>query len=224
MYNFQTVTQIIHALQLPAIERLKKTWSKVPSFEMRLFSQLKFFCSPLRDFRLLREAISTLSSQWGPPGQEPREADFTLPGVPGALPFFGKWKQLAILSDLSDFEWFSGLILRDLAISSELPTFLDPSDPRAPALINEETMLLPQYADPTEFSDYPPLPEGIPLRPLINIHKYRIVARTIQLVMTFKELAETYPYEPELPLYRKCLTLQCLPMQKITELSHACEK
>lgn len=118
----------------------------------------------------------------------------------------------------------TGLILRDLAISLELPTFLDPSNPRSPAEIDEATMLLPSYADPSEFSDLPPLPEGLPLRPLINIHKYRTIAKAIQLVMTFKELAGTYPYEPELPLYRKCLTIQCLPMQKITELSLACER
>lgn len=117
-----------------------------------------------------------------------------------------------------------GLILRDRQISNELPTFLDPSNPRAPAEIDEDTLLLPAYADPSEFTDLPPLPEALPLRPLINIHKYRIIARTIQLVITFKELAGTYPYEPELPLYRKCLTIQCLPMQKITELSSACER
>lgn len=90
MYNFQTVTQIVHALQLPSIDRLKKTWSKVPSFETRLFSQLKFFCSPLRDFRLLREATGALALQWGPPGQEDRDPDMALQGIPGALPFFGE--------------------------------------------------------------------------------------------------------------------------------------
>lgn len=114
--------------------------------------------------------------------------------------------------------------MRDLAISTELPTFLDPSNPRAPAVIDEETMLLPEYAEPSDFADLLPLPAGIPLRPLINIHKYRTIAKTIQLVMTFKELAGTYPYEPELPLYRKCLTIQCLPMDKIVELSTACER
>lgn len=90
MYNFQTATQIVQALQLPSVERLKRTWSKVPSFEMRLFSQLKFFCSPFRDFRLLRESTNALASQWGPPGQEDRDPDMALPGIPGALPFFGK--------------------------------------------------------------------------------------------------------------------------------------
>lgn len=85
-------------------------------------------------------------------------------------------------------------------------------------------MLLPEYADASEFADLPPLPQGIPLRPLINIHKYRIIAKTVRHVMTFQELAGTYPYEPELPIYRKCLTIQCLPMAKIVELSTACER
>lgn len=96
MYNFQTATQIVHALQLPSIERLKKTWSKVPSFELRLFSQLKYFCSPLRDFRLLREATGALASLWGPPGQEDRDPDMALQGIPGALPFFGEIERLSV--------------------------------------------------------------------------------------------------------------------------------
>lgn len=100
MYNFQTATQIVHALQLPSIERLKKTWSKVPSFEQRLYSQLKFFCSPLRDFRLLREATGALASQWGPPGQEDRDPDMTLSGIPGALPFFGKGTLMSVRPSL----------------------------------------------------------------------------------------------------------------------------
>lgn len=223
MYNFQTATQIVHALQLPSIERLRKTWIKVPNFETKLFDQLKFFCSPLRDFRLLREATAALAMQWGPPGQEDRDPDKALQGVPGALPFFGKLV-IQIAAQCALTTYVTGLILRDLAISNELPTFLDPSNPRAPAVIDEESMLLPEYADASEFADLPPLPQGIPLRPLINIHKYRIIAKTVRHVMTFQELAGTYPYEPELPIYRKCLTIQCLPMEKIVELSSACER
>ena len=89
MYNFQSMTQLIHGLQSPWIDRLKKTWKRVPAFEMRLFAQLKLFCSHLRNFRLLREATNMLAQQWGPPGQEAGSAGVELAGVPGAIPFFG---------------------------------------------------------------------------------------------------------------------------------------
>ena len=98
MYNFQTVTQIIHGLQSHSIERLKKTWIRVPTFEKRLFGQLKLFCSHLRNFRLLREATDTLAQQWGPPGQEVGSARLELVGVPGAIPFFGMFDATRIFS------------------------------------------------------------------------------------------------------------------------------
>lgn len=43
--NFQTVTQIVHGLQMPEVERLKKTWTRVPKWEMREFKGLRIFVS-----------------------------------------------------------------------------------------------------------------------------------------------------------------------------------
>lgn len=171
---------------------------------MRLFGTLKYFCSHLKNFKLLREATDSLAGQWGPPGQDNEEPK-TLSGVPGAMPFFG-------------------LILRDLAVHSELPTYLDPSSPRAPAVLDPDTGLLREYADSKVFDDLPEIPKDLPLRPLINVHKYRSIANVITKVLTFKELAQTYPYEPDLHTYRKCLTLHCLTPQLIAQLSSACEK
>lgn len=194
----------MHALQSPDIERLKRTWQRVPAYEKRLFSTLKYFCSHLKNFRLLRDATNSLAGQWGPPGQDNEEAKL-LPGIPGAVPFFG-------------------LILRDLAVNSELPTYLDPSSPRAPAVLDPETGLLRQYASPSVFEELPALPADLPLRPLINVHKYRSIAEILTKVLTFKELAQAYPYEPDLHIYRKCLTLHSLNAAIITQLSSACEK
>jgi hypothetical protein len=128
-----------------------------------------------------------------------------LAGIPGIIPFFG-------------------LILRDLAISSELPTFLDPSSPRAPAVLEPGSQILASYAEPQAFSELRPLPAHLPLHPLINVHKYRTIAGVIQKVMSFKEVARNYPYEPELAVYRKCLGLACLPLHLIQQLSTVCEK
>lgn len=90
MYNFQAVTQIVHGLQLPDIERLAKAWKRIPAFEIRIFNHLKLFCSHLRNFRLLREATDALAQQWGPPGHDADSSTVELGGIPGALPFFGK--------------------------------------------------------------------------------------------------------------------------------------
>lgn len=116
-----------------------------------------------------------------------------------------------------------GLVLRDLAVSSELPTFLDPSSPRAPATVSDALATISEYADPAAFTDLPQVPSDLPIRPLINVHKYRTIASIIQKVMSFKELANSYPYEGEAYAYKKCLKIQCLPPQKIAELSLRCQ-
>ena len=118
---------------------------------------------------------------------------------------------------------FAGVVLRDLAMSSELPTYLDPSCAYEPANATSALDSLREYADPTAFAGQPSLPEYLPQRPLINVHKYRVMASTIQKVMTFKEIAACYPYEPNLPIYRKCLNLHSLPLALITKLSLMCE-
>lgn len=118
----------------------------------------------------------------------------------------------------------AGLILRDLAVASELPTFLDPSAPQNVADADGVKHTLQAYIDPSVFVDLPPIPADVPLRPLINIHKFRSIANVIQKVMTFKELADCYHYEPDLAIYRKCLSIRCLPTHMITRHSLACEK
>lgn len=45
------MTQVIHGLCVPDIERLKRTWAKVPSWEMRKFSSMKTFVSPSKNVR-----------------------------------------------------------------------------------------------------------------------------------------------------------------------------
>lgn len=91
MYNFQTLTQLIHGLQSPHVERLTKTWAKVKN--IKLYEQLKSFCSHLQNFRALREATDVLAEQWGPPGQD---AGVEIAGVPGAIPFFGRSAIMAV--------------------------------------------------------------------------------------------------------------------------------
>lgn len=67
--NFQTLTQIIHGLQTPPVERLKKTWSKLGVWETRMFRDLKAFTSHQRNFKSLRKVQDDLADAYGPPGQ-----------------------------------------------------------------------------------------------------------------------------------------------------------
>lgn len=162
------------------MERLKKTWSKVGLWESRVFRDLKEFTSHARNFRSLRNVTNGLAEEWGPPGQ----------GM-SAEQIQQQTQQLARASVLVSSRSktntpqihgcipFLGLFLRDLAVSNELPTFLDPSSPGSPVEISPETAEMQTLADPSAFTDLPTLPESLPIYPLVNVHKHRTIASVV---------------------------------------------
>lgn len=112
----------------------------------------------------------------------------------------------------------AGLFLRDLATNAELPTFLDPTAPNASAAVNSAGSLT-AVADPSAFADFPPLPPDTSLAPLVNVHKFRVLAQTVQRVLAFQELASRYAFEPTPKVYFKCLKIRCLEQSVMRELS-----
>lgn len=111
-----------------------------------------------------------------------------------------------------------GLFLHDLALNAELPTFLDPTSTNTPASV-DSTGALVHIADPSAFDHLPPLPHHMPLRPLVNVHKFRVQATLVQRVLAFQEFAEGYPYEPETSVYFKCLKIRSLDSTAMREVS-----
>ncbi|KAK4705281.1 hypothetical protein P7C70_g924, partial [Phenoliferia sp. Uapishka_3] len=204
--NFQTMTQIIHGLGLPDIERLRKTWARVPLWEMRKYRGMATFVSPVKNFKHLREVQTALIDEYGPAGQRgpmhrpPAPRGIKSPPPPtGCIPFLG-------------------IFLKDLASMSELPTFLDPSSPTTPAEVNAVGDL-ERIADPTAFFSLRALPEGLRLRPLVNVHKFRMIADEVQLVLAFQEFSEKYLWEPESSLYLRTLKIRCLDSNTLRECS-----
>ena len=118
-----------------------------------------------------------------------------------------------ILTSLS-----AGLFLHDLSINTELPTFLDPTSPNSAAHVDASGSL-ESVADPLAFAELPPLPDNLPLAPLVNVHKFRVMANVVQQVLSLQECAEGYSYEPEPSLYFKCLKIRCLPPNLLRECS-----
>ncbi|KAI5480686.1 guanine nucleotide exchange factor LTE1 [Pseudohyphozyma bogoriensis] len=207
--NFQTLTQIIHGLSCPEVERLKKTWARVPKWEMRKYYGMKTFVAPDRNFKHLREVTAALLSEYGPAGQraapqEPARGSASKgakspPAAVGCLPFLG-------------------LFLKDLAMTAELPTYLDPSSTGTPADV-DAVGSLQCLTDPDAFAHLPPLPEGVQIQALVNVHKTRLVSSTIQQLLAFQELAADYGYTNTPSLYMKALKIRCLDSKTIEELS-----
>ncbi|GAA6009367.1 Ras-GEF domain-containing protein [Rhodotorula paludigena] len=197
--NFQTLTQIVHGLQIPDVERLHKTWARVPAWEMRKFRGMQVFVSHLKNFKHLRELTTAILSENGAADLGSTMSSAAAPAVKGCIPFIG-------------------LFLRDLATNAELPTFLDPTAPNASAAVNSAGSLT-AVADPSAFADFPPLPPDTSLAPLVNVHKFRVLAQTVQRVLAFQELASRYAFEPTPKVYFKCLKIRCLEQGVMRELS-----
>ncbi|GAA5990430.1 hypothetical protein JCM10908_007368 [Rhodotorula pacifica] len=209
-HNLQTMTQIVHGLANPDVERLRKTWARVPSWELRKLNGMKTFCGHLRNFKHLRRLMGTLLAQRDPAGLNPAAsgtAEVQSPAL-GCIPFLG-------------------IFLRDLAHNADLPTFLDPSCPSSPADVTSNGTLLSlknpealtRLAAPAASHS-----SAAPLAPLVNVHKLRQLAQIVQRVTAFQELAGGYRYEPVPEVYTQCLKLRALDTRILTELSYRLEQ
>lgn len=180
---------------------------------MRVFRDLKAFTSHLRNFRQLRIAMDGLVNDWGPPGQ--MSATTTTAALPTGSLRAPRQSFSATSSPMPRQACvpFLGLFLRDLAISDELPTWIDPSAPHHPvdaSLIDPSSGLISRLANPTSFDRLPVLPEGVKQKALINVHKYRTIANIVTKVLVCTEMASLYPFQPDPQLYRKTLALRCV--------------
>ncbi|KAM0749403.1 ras GEF [Meredithblackwellia eburnea MCA 4105] len=213
--NFQTMTQIIHGLGVPDIERLKRTWARVPAWEMRKFRGMKTFVSATRNFKHLRAVQNALIADHGPAGQF--GAMSPPPLTHSSRPSVSKASK-ALPPPVSCLP-FLGIFLKDLSVLNDLPTFLNPSAPGVPADVDGVGNLTSQRFDNNTFSNLPALPEGMPLRPLVNVHKFRMVADVVQLVIAFQEFAEKFHWNPDSGLYLKVLKIKCLDSDTLRECS-----
>ncbi|GAA5988692.1 hypothetical protein JCM5350_003852 [Sporobolomyces pararoseus] len=202
--NFQTVMQIVHGLQIPHVERLRKTWAKVPSWEIRKLEGMLRFVSHLRNFNHLRDLMNRLAAEYSPGAERTSLSDpIAALALKGCIPF-------------------TGLFLRDLTLNAELPTFLDPTSTNSPASVDSAGSLT-SVADPHAFDALTPLPENIELFPLVNLHKFRKLAVIVQRIRTFQALSERYTFEPIQNVYFKCLKIRCLDQLVMQELSSRLE-
>jgi len=233
-HNHATLTQILVGLQFPAVERLHKTWARLPAKQRRIFRDLKTFTSPSRNFAYLRGELQAKVTELkmaelmmmttGMSSSTTRNP-FSLapfasqPGGAGAETGGGAGKSKRADHVVEGFVPFFGLFTSTLDAAEMLPTFIDPSAPSTPVNMDPVTGELRSLANPSAFDHLPALPPTIKLEPLLNMFKSRALALTVKTIIAFQERAALYSFEADRNLYVKCLKVRTLQGHQLTSLS-----
>lgn len=116
-----------------------------------------------------------------------------------------------------------GIFLRDLALNAALPTYLDPSSPSTPASVSPSGAPLSLCTRSTTSHPFPLA--SPPLAPLINVHKFRLLAQAVHGVVAFQGMAARgYAHlEPVRGAYWRCVRIRCLDARVAGELSRRVE-
>ncbi|GJJ09299.1 hypothetical protein Clacol_003521 [Clathrus columnatus] len=216
--NFNTLTAIISGLQTRWVNKaMGKRWNKVSVWEQRIFEDLKVFVSREGEFRYIRNATSALidrrtlgfgteggttSSSSAAGNSTDRDKERDKPAVSSSQPHTNPHPTYCLP--------FLGAYLAQLYAYEKLPDFIDPTAPTEPVLIDIATGTLSAPSHSEVFFNLQPLPEGITLEPLINVHKQRLIARVIKTFVGAQHLAASVPFDVDERCYQKCFRIRSL--------------
>jgi len=105
---------------------------------------------------------------------------------------------------------FIGVYLSQLYRHSKLPDLIDPTAPNEAVRVDPQTGNFDPPAHPEVFSDLAPTPPSVQLEPLINVHKQRLIADVIKMLVAGQHLASRVQYPVDKKLFQKCLKLRGL--------------
>jgi hypothetical protein len=105
---------------------------------------------------------------------------------------------------------FIGVYLSQLYRHSKLPDLIDPTAPNEMVGLDPVTGNFDAPAHPEVFSDLAALPPSMQLEPLINVHKQRLIADVIKMLVAGQHLASRVQYPVDKKLFQKCLKIRGL--------------
>lgn len=109
----------------------------------------------------------------------------------------------------------SGVYLSQLYRHSKLPDLIDPTAPNEMVGVDPETGNFDAPAHAGVFSDLAPLPPSIQLEPLINVHKQRLIADVIKMLVAGQHLASRVQYPVDKKVFQKCLKIRGLSSEML---------
>lgn len=70
--------QILLGLQSPSVSRLRRTWSRVGTHELKVLDELSAFTSPFKNWKHIRDNMNTVAEEYG---MSPIEIQIEMPGT-----------------------------------------------------------------------------------------------------------------------------------------------
>ena len=110
----------------------------------------------------------------------------------------------------SDENTRAGIYLAPLQRVSRLPDLIDPTAPTELVSTDPESGNFSAPAHPEVFDALPALPPSMHLEPLINVHKQRLVARTVKALVAGQHLASRLQHPIDRRLFQRSLRLRGL--------------
>ncbi|KAK0189524.1 hypothetical protein F5146DRAFT_629373 [Armillaria mellea] len=232
MGSYNTVVAIVSALQSAWVKRAtKRKWDSLSHQDKRTFDDLKLWTTSNSNFMHIRRAVDTIVD--AKPIEPSSHAPSIVSGGVGttngtAHPVNGdrasgtstkprpthstqnSTSSSAKQADITECIPFIGIYLSQLTEYSHLPDLIDPTSPTTPVSIDLVTYSYDTLSHPEVFSALQPLPAGIQMEPLINVHKQRMRAKVIKRLVAGQHVASRVGWGVEKRLFQKCLRLRGL--------------
>ncbi|KAI0298477.1 hypothetical protein B0F90DRAFT_1732791 [Multifurca ochricompacta] len=198
--NFSALVAIVAGLRSDWVSRaMKRGWERVNLYNLRILKDLTSFADPADDFKHIRRAVAQLTDPKLTAGAS-EEAVSVRSSARGKL---ADGKAAMGVP-------FLGIYLAPLQRVSRLPDLIDPTAPTELVSIEPVSGNFSAPAHPEVFNVLPSLPSSMHLEPLINVHKQRLVARTVKALVAGQHLASRLQYPIDRRLFQRCLRLRGL--------------
>ncbi|KDQ23918.1 hypothetical protein PLEOSDRAFT_1086297 [Pleurotus ostreatus PC15] len=187
--SFHTLVAIMAGLENPWTQMaMKRSWSRVGMYELRIYEDLKVWTTPDDDFKYMRNTIESIADN-KPADTSTHAASVTSGGGTNRSKAGSESKPVP---------------------TAKLPDLIDPTAPNEAVGIDLVTGNFETPAHPEVFSSLAPLPPSMHLEPLINVHKQRKIAKVIKSLVAGQHLASRVQFQVDKKLLQRCLKLIAL--------------
>ncbi|KAF5326424.1 hypothetical protein D9611_001047 [Ephemerocybe angulata] len=212
--NFNTLVAILAALQGDKVAQAmrKSGWNKVGNFETRIYRDLKVFVSSANGFSVIRSAIESIVDA---KPMENGSHSHSAAGSSGDGMSKGKGGAEARPSVPTACVPFIGVYLAQLNRLKRLPDLIDPTSPNETVGTNLATGDFDPPAHPEVFDALAPLPPGMRIEPLVNVHKQRKIAAVVKSLVAGQHIASRVQFGVDKKLFGRCLRLRALDPEMV---------